>query len=269
MGKWCFPIRLQFAFLLKSFGGLFILIKVFVTSTLQVTSYTYLWDYFGWSFEWDLLRSCVWCACVSNLSLPWVLWVFLTVCYMECLCFLGLVHSIECKWFHAGIFVKSVLPPESPASPLYCSPLCSQFLEHHALSGLLGFMRLLCLVIIFLVSAEQPHLSGAPADTGSLVLGSCNSLAVLLRSLWSYSHSYTCESRTDLVLRDTPREAASVLQTEFLSVTKRWISHLYLESMLYWTKSLFKKHKQKQKHWIAVWSGLPQIWHCLVPLLLS
>lgn len=88
--------------------------------------------------------------------------MFLTVCRMECLCFLGLARSTGCKLFHAGIFVKSVLPPESPASPFYRSPLCSQFLEHHALSGLRDFMRLLCLVIISLVSAEQPRLPAVP-----------------------------------------------------------------------------------------------------------
>lgn len=124
------------------------------------------------------------CVCVSNLSLSWVLWLFLTVCHMERLCFLGLARVIECKLFHAGIFVKSVLPPESPASPFYRSPLRSRFLEHHVLSGLWDFMCLLCLVIIFLVSAEQPRLPGAPADTGYLVLGSCSSLALLLWSLW-------------------------------------------------------------------------------------
>lgn len=124
--------------------------------------------------------------------------MLLTICHMECLCFLGLAGSIECKLFHAGIFVKSVLPPESPASPFYRSPLRSQFLEHRALHGLWDFMRLLCLVIIFLVSAEQPRLPGAPAGTGSLVLGSCCPLAVLLWSLWSYSHPETSESRTDL-----------------------------------------------------------------------
>lgn len=88
--------------------------------------------------------------------------MFLTVCHMECLCFLGLARSTGCELFHAGIFVKSVLPPESPASPFYRSPLRSQFLEHHALSGLRDFVRLLCLVIIPLVSAEQPRLPAVP-----------------------------------------------------------------------------------------------------------
>lgn len=129
------------------------------------------------------------CVCVFPICLlPEFSDCSLLFCHMERLCFLGLARAIECKLLHAGIFVKSVLPPESPASPFYRSPLRSQFLEHHVLSGLWDFMRLLCLVIIFLVSAEQPRLPGAPADTGYLVLGSCSSLAVLLWSLWSYSH---------------------------------------------------------------------------------